>query len=99
MAQQQYPPPPPPPPGAPWQTNGLALAGMVCGIVGIVLAILIAFIGIILGILAVVFGAIGRNRAQATGIGHGQATAALITGGVAIVVGIINIIVAVALFT
>jgi hypothetical protein len=77
----------------------LALAGMICGIVGIVLAILIAFIGIILGILAIVFSAIGRNRAMATGVGQGQATAGLITGGIAIVVGIINIIVAVAIYT
>jgi hypothetical protein len=99
VAQQQYPPSPPPPAGAPGQTNGLALAGMVCGIVGIVLAILIAFVGIILGILAIVFSAIGRTRALATGIGQSQATAGLITGGIAIVVGIINIIAAVALFT
>jgi hypothetical protein len=100
VSQQQYPPPPPPPPaGVPGQTNGLALAGMICGIVGIVMAILIAFIGIILGILAIIFAAIGRQRAVATGVGLGQANAGLITGGVAIVTGIINIALAVALYT
>jgi hypothetical protein len=56
--------PPPPPPGygygypAQQQSNGLAIAGLVCGIVGILI------LNIILGPLAIIFGGVGLSRAN-----------------------------------
>lgn len=70
-------------------SNGMATAAMVLGIVGICLFWL-AGIGALLGILAVIFGAIGLSKANATP-GQplkGRAKAGLITGVVAIVAGV-----------
>ncbi len=90
---QQY-PPPPPPAGAPAATNGIAIAGMICGIVSILSAFLIALLGLITGILAVVFGVLGRNKAlQSGGMGMGQATAGIATGAVGILLSIIAYII------
>jgi hypothetical protein len=88
----------PPPPGSRPTTgaagNGLAIAGMVCGIISIVTAFLIALVGLITGILALVFGFMGRNRAvQMGGAGQTQATAALVTGGIGVVLSIIAYII------
>lgn len=67
MSYNAPPPPgnaPPPPPGygygnPPQQRgNGLAVAGLVCGIVGILIA------NIILGPLAIIFGGVGLSRAN-----------------------------------
>ncbi|MGH2662450.1 MAG: DUF4190 domain-containing protein [Actinomycetota bacterium] len=95
MAQVPQPPQPsqpPVPPGVPGQTNGLAIAGMVCGILGVVL-FWIPYLGIILGILGLVFGFLGRNRAvQLGGVGQGMAMAGIVTGAVAVVAGILWII-------
>ncbi|MCS0635684.1 DUF4190 domain-containing protein [Streptomyces sp. LP05-1] len=55
------------------RANGLAIAGLVCGIVGIF------FANVILGPLAIIFGAIGRKQAPAKG-GAGMATAAIVLG-------------------
>jgi hypothetical protein len=84
------PPPvaPPPPPGyqygegGPARNDGKAVAALVCGLVGLVLA------GIILGIIAIVFGvqsrkAIDASRGQLKG--RGMATAGLVLGIVDIV--------------
>jgi hypothetical protein len=54
--------------------NGLAIAGLVCGLVGIL------FFNYILGPLAIIFGGIGLSRAN-RGAGHrGMAMAAVILG-------------------
>ncbi|WP_327350533.1 DUF4190 domain-containing protein [Streptomyces sp. NBC_01304] len=55
------------------QTNGLAVAGLVCGIVGLF------FLNVILGPLAIVFGAVARRQAAARN-GSGMAKAAIILG-------------------
>ncbi|MGW4345640.1 DUF4190 domain-containing protein [Streptomyces sp. NPDC004690] len=70
-------------------SNGLGTAGLVLGIIGVVcsLTVFLWFFGIILGILAIVFGAIGRgkaNRGEATN--KGAATGGLVCGIVATVV-------------
>ena len=77
-------------PGAPAAGNGIAVAAMVLGIVGIVFAILIAALGLLLGILAVVFGVIGTNKVDRgeTAQNRGQARAGFFTGIVAIVLAI-----------
>jgi hypothetical protein len=63
------------------QSNGFAVAALVCGVLGIV-GILFAFFGIVLNVAAIVFATIGRRRAAAdpaTG-GRGMATAGLVLG-------------------
>jgi Domain of unknown function (DUF4190) len=56
--------------------NGLAIAGLVCGLVGLL------FLPIVLGPLALVFGFIALSRAK-QGAGHrGMAIAAVVLGAV-----------------
>ncbi|MCQ0023465.1 DUF4190 domain-containing protein [Streptomyces somaliensis DSM 40738] len=87
-----YPTAPPPPYAAPapaygmpaaQPSNGLGTAGLVLGIIGIVCNLTVALwlVGVVLGILAIIFGAIGRgkaNRGEATN--RGAAMAGLVTG-------------------
>jgi hypothetical protein len=72
--------------------NGLALAGMILGIVGLVLSITVV-LGIILGSLALIFGIIGRNRAKALPqhTNSGKALAGIILGVIAIGVSVLII--------
>jgi len=88
-AQQQvgYPPQSPTQyPVSAQKVEDLAIAGLVCGITGLVT--LIAWgLGVILGILGVVFGIIAIRRVDASGgalKGRGMALAGAICGGVAI---------------
>lgn len=75
--------------GMPMQpSNGMGTAGLVLGIIGVVCSLTIAMeiLGMILGILAIIFGAIGRgkaNRGEATN--RGAATAGLVCGIIATV--------------
>ena len=55
-------------------SNGLAIAGMICGIVGLVL------FNIIQGPLALIFGGIGLSRANRGASGRGFAIASLVLG-------------------
>ncbi|MDG4857858.1 DUF4190 domain-containing protein [Streptomyces sp. T-3] len=55
------------------QTNGLAVAGLVCGIVGLL------FLNVILGPLAIVFGVVALRQAAVRN-GAGMAKAAIILG-------------------
>ena len=64
-------------------TNGFAVAGLCCGIVGIFLA------NIILGPLAVIFGGIGLRNANRGARGHGMALAAVILGVVDVVLYVV----------
>lgn len=83
------------PPGGAVLKNGLGVAGMVCGIVGVVLGWIpfVFWLGFILGILALVFGVIGRGRTQRGEANNGgQATAAIVLGAVAIVLAILSVI-------
>jgi hypothetical protein len=60
--------------------NGLAIAGLVCGLVGLF------FVNYILGPLAIIFGGVGLSRAN-RGAGHkGMSLAAIILGIVDLVV-------------
>ncbi|RDD84334.1 DUF4190 domain-containing protein [Streptomyces parvulus] len=69
------------------RTNGLAVAGLVCGIVGIV------FLSIVLGPLAVVFGSVALRQAGAKG-GGGMAKAAIALGIFDVVLFVVLMIVA-----
>jgi hypothetical protein len=69
--------------------NGLAIAGLVCGIVGTL------FLNYILGPLAIIFGGVGLSRAN-RGAGHrGMAIAAVILGIVDLIIfGVVVAVVA-----
>ena len=92
-----YPYPYPPPMMRPPQGNGLATAGMICGIVGLCLFFL-WFLAGILGLLGIVFGAIGLSRAgKLGGRGKGLALTGIITGALAILLSIVFVVVVVRL--
>jgi len=83
----QYPPAPQygppgygPPPG---QSNGMAVTGMVCGIIGLVLFWL-PVVGWILAILGIIFGGVGIAKANAGGPNKGMAIAGVVLGIVSI---------------
>jgi membrane-bound ClpP family serine protease len=72
--------------------NGMGTAAMVLGILGLVLVVLIFFspLGAVLGLLAVPFGIVGvlrANRGEADN--RGQALTGLVTGAVALVIGVL----------
>ncbi|HEV7205544.1 MAG TPA: DUF4190 domain-containing protein [Jatrophihabitans sp.] len=78
----------PPPYGGypqPKQGNGMAIAGLVCGIIGLIV------FGIILGPLALIFGGIGLNRANKGASGKGMAIAGVVLGAIDTVLAIIFI--------
>jgi hypothetical protein len=81
-------PPPPPPPGgttAQGSANGLAVASLVLGIIGI----FIQLFGI-LPILAIVFGVMARRRIAAGAAGSpGMATAGIVLGIIGLVILVI----------
>jgi Domain of unknown function (DUF4190) len=81
---------PPAPPGYGYppqqQSNGLAVAGLVCGIVGVLIA------NIILGPLAIIFGSVALSRANRGAPRKNMAIAALVLGIVDIAVWVIVLI-------
>ncbi|WP_405591228.1 DUF4190 domain-containing protein [Streptomyces sp. NBC_01190] len=76
--------------GTPARTgsNGLAIAGLVCGIVGIFL------FNVILGPLALIFGGTGLRNARRGAGHHGMALAAVILGAVDIVLFVVTLAIA-----
>jgi hypothetical protein len=94
-----YPPPqapmgyPAPPPGydrypQPPTRNGMAIAALVLGILGIVL-FFIPFVGMIPGILGIVFGAVALRAVKRGGAGRGMAIAGLVCGAIGTVICLI----------
>jgi hypothetical protein len=69
------------------RTNGLAIASLVCGIIGLI------FFNVILGPLAIVFGAVGMRQSAAKG-GGGMAKAGVILGVVDLIIFAILVAVA-----
>ena len=97
--QPQHPTQPGQPPGqypaagypAARRRNGMGTAALVLGVVAVVLVLLLLFspIGAFLGLLAVLFGILGllrANRGEADN--RGQAVAGLVTGGIALLLGV-----------
>jgi membrane-bound ClpP family serine protease len=100
-----YPPQGPPPgqgpagsyqaggyPAAGGRRNGMGTAALVLGVVALVLVVLLLFspLGAFLGLLAVLFGILGLirvNRGEADN--RGQAVSGLVTGGLALLFGIL----------
>jgi len=67
--------------------NGLAVAGLVMGILSLVL-FWIPFLGILLGLLGLIFGGIGIGRANKVGKGKGMAIAGLVMGIIGLLLGL-----------
>jgi membrane-bound ClpP family serine protease len=96
----QYPTQPGPPPGqypaggypaGGRRRNGMGTAALVLGVVALVLVLLLIFspLGAFLGLLAVLFGIVGVVRAnRGDADNRGQAVAGLVTGGLALLLGI-----------
>ncbi len=84
---------PVPPAGPEGTTNGMAVASLVCGILGLVL-FWACFVGLVISIVAVVLGVVGRSKAkQLPGeSGSGVALAGMITGVVGTLVGIVMVV-------
>ena len=87
----QYPGQPPGQYPAARRRNGMGTAALVLGVVAVVLVLLLLFspIGAFLGLLAVLFGILGimrANRGEADN--RGQAVAGLVTGAIALLVGL-----------
>jgi Domain of unknown function (DUF4190) len=71
--------------------NGVGVAALVIGVVALVLVVLLLFspLGVLLGLIAVVLGIIGLVRAnRGDADNRGQAVAGLVTGGLALLLGI-----------
>lgn len=85
MTAPYYQPPVFAPPRAPHY--GLAIAGFVCALVGVIFGLipLTCIFAMILGVIGIIFGALGR--------GHGLGKAALIIGIVAVILGIVGAVI------
>ncbi len=76
------------------QTNGIATAGLVCGIIGLVL-FWFPIVGMVLAVLGVIFGGIGLSKANKGAPNKGLAIAGLVCGAVAILLYVAIILIVV----
>jgi hypothetical protein len=74
--------------------NGMAVAGMVLGIIALVLC-WIPFLNWLLALLGIIFGALGIGRGNKVGKGKGMAIAGLVCGIVGALLGVAIVILAV----
>ena len=72
--------------------NGMAIAAMVCGIIGLVL-FCIPILAWIMGALGIIFGSVAMNASKDSS-SRGMATAGIVCGAAGIVIGIIIFIIA-----
>ncbi len=100
---QGFPPGPFPPPGAQYgygpqpapiygrETNGIAIAAGVCGIIAVAVCWIpfVDYLSIVLGVLAVIFGIIGVRRADAYGSGRGMAITGIVCGSVGLAIAFV----------
>lgn len=98
-AQQYHPVPQPVPPGygyvnqvviAQAPTNGVGVAGFVCGLLGLILC-WVPVLGLVLGVLGVILGGIGIGIGRKSGAGTGLAVAGLVLGIISLVPAILVI--------
>jgi hypothetical protein len=78
-------------PAARPRRNGMGTTALVLGVVALTLVVLLLFspLGAFLGLLAVLFGILGLMRAnRGEADNRGQAVAGLVTGGIALLVGV-----------
>lgn len=76
------------------KTNGMAIAALVCGIMGIVGSFIpvVNYFTTVLAILGIVFGVKGKKQAQTTGEGNGLATAGLVLGIIGAAFAVISLL-------
>ncbi|MCC8168260.1 MAG: DUF4190 domain-containing protein [Clostridiales bacterium] len=72
------------------QGNGMAVASLVLGIIGIVACCCSWIFGAVLGILAIVFGVKGRQQDP----GNSMATAGMVLGVISLILAAVNVVVA-----
>jgi hypothetical protein len=72
-----------PGPGLQSRSNGMAIAALVCGIVGLFI------FEVILGVLAIIFGGIGLSRANRGAGRRGMAWAGVILGAIDVVLFVV----------
>jgi FtsH-binding integral membrane protein len=97
MAEQPPPPSPPPPPAVPPAAGlperkpgppGLAIAGFVVGVVGLLICWL-PIAGLIVGLVGLALSFVGQRQAQEKDAPAGLATAGIICSILAVLVGIV----------
>ncbi len=78
----------------PSRRNGLAIAGMICGIVSVVIGWVpfVAFAGLLVAIAGLVLSIVGLRRSRPAGTGRGFAITGLVTSGVGIVLAVVGIV-------
>jgi hypothetical protein len=77
---------------APQEGNGMAVAGLVLGIIALVLC-WVPFINWLMSLLGIIFGALGIGKANRVGRGKGMAIAGLICAILGAVLGVLLILV------
>ena len=82
---------------APASGNGMAVAALVLGIVGMLIALIPIFglFGLIMGVLAFIFGIAGWRKVKrgVTTTGKGMAITGAITGLIAVILGIVGLVI------
>ena len=80
------------------KTNGLSIAALVCGILGIVGSFIpvVCYFTTVLAILGIIFGVMGKKRADAANSGKGLATAGLVLGIIGVAFAVVGLICAIA---
>jgi hypothetical protein len=70
------------------ETNGVAIAAGVCGIIAVVLCWIpfVDYVSIVLGALAIIFGIIGVRRSDGYGSGKGMAITGIVCGAVGLAI-------------
>lgn len=83
-----------PPPPAPAPSNGMAIAALVCGVLGIVGSFIpiVMYFTAVLAVLGIIFGVMGMKKAKQTGSGNGLAIAGLVLGIVGTIFALVGII-------
>ena len=80
---------PPASPYAPKRTNGVAIAALVLGIIGL-LTFWVPILGLVLGLIALVLGIVGVRRGPN---GKGMAVAGIVLGTLAVIGGVIILVI------
>jgi hypothetical protein len=80
-----------PQPGPAKSSNGLATAGFVLGLIGLLGSFipLLNIVGIVIGVVGAVLAAVGLAKAKKSGSGKGLAMAGIILGVLALIIGIV----------
>lgn len=83
----------------PKQGNGPAAAAITLGLFALLLAWvpLLVVVGVVLAVLALVFGIRGVRRARTVGTGRGLAIAGIVTGGAALGLAVVGVVLSIAM--